>query len=180
MSLRCSSAGNLRLEMWFMIEIWDAYDRHFNKLENVKIVRGEKIPDGMYHLVCEIIVKHNDGTYLLMQRDFGKHYGGMWELTASGSALVGETSIECAIRELREETGIVAFDLQEIKRVVHEERHSIYIEYLCITNCDKNSVILQSGETINYKWVNKKTILEVEANTLASVRTLTIIQETDI
>jgi len=53
-----------------MVEIWDAYDRQFNKIENIKLVRGQAIPDGVYHLVCEIIVKHTDGTYLLMQRDF--------------------------------------------------------------------------------------------------------------
>ena len=97
-----------------MIEIWDAYDRKFCKIENVKLVRGEVVPDGMYHLVCEIIVKHNDGTYLLMQRDFAKHLGGMWELTAGGSALMNETPIECAIREFREETGIESSNLKEI------------------------------------------------------------------
>jgi hypothetical protein len=48
---------------------------------------GESLPDGMYHLAVEIIVKHTDGTYLLMQRDFTKHYSRMWALTAGGSAL---------------------------------------------------------------------------------------------
>ena len=38
----------------------------------------------MYHLVCEVIVKHTDGTYLLMQRDKNKHYGEYWEATAGG------------------------------------------------------------------------------------------------
>ncbi len=163
-----------------MVEIWDAYDKQFNKIENVQLVRGEAIPDGIYHLVCEIIVKHTDGTYLLMQRDFEKHYGGMWELTAGGSALVDETPLECAIRELREETGIVSSDLQEIRRVVHDGHHSLYVEYLCVTNWDKNAVLLQNGETVDFKWVEKNTILEVEADTLASSRALSIIQETDM
>ena len=59
-----------------MAEVWDAYDNKFNIIENRTVVRGEAIPDGIYHLVCEIIVKHIDGTYLLMQRDFRKHLGG--------------------------------------------------------------------------------------------------------
>ena len=50
-----------------MVEIWDAYDNQFHKIENMKLVRGKPIPNGVYHLVCEIIVKHTDGTYLLMQ-----------------------------------------------------------------------------------------------------------------
>lgn len=163
-----------------MTEIWDAYDRFFNKLENIRLVRGEAVPDGIYHLVCEIIVKHTDGTYLLMQRDFEKHCGGMWELTAGGSALAGESPTECAIRELREETGIVSSDLQEIRRVVHDGHHSLYIEYLCVTDCDKNDVILQMGETVDYKWIDRNTVLELEADALASPRALNIIEETDI
>ena len=70
-------------------------------------------------MVSEIAVKHIDGTYLLMQRDFCKHFGGMWELTAGGSALQGESPMECAIRELKEETGIEAADLIELDRIIH-------------------------------------------------------------
>lgn len=62
-------------------------DAELNKIDNLTLVRGEKIPDGLYHLVSEIIVRHIDGTYLLMQRDINKHYGGWWEATAGGSAL---------------------------------------------------------------------------------------------
>ena len=60
------------------------------------LIRGEAIPDGFYHLVSDIIVKHVDGTYLLMQRDIRKNYGGMWEATAGGSALKGEGPLACA------------------------------------------------------------------------------------
>ncbi len=52
-----------------MLELWDAYDNQFNKLDNIVLVRGDEIPDGIYHLVCEIAVRHTDGQYLLMQRD---------------------------------------------------------------------------------------------------------------
>ena len=88
------------------MELWDAYDRNLEKIEGMTLIRGEKIPEGVYHLVCDIIVRHTDGEYLLMQRDSRKHYGGMWEATAGGSALQGENPLDCAIRELREETGI--------------------------------------------------------------------------
>ena len=42
-----------------------------------------------------------------MQHDLRKHHGGEWEVTAGGSALQGENGLEAAIRELKEETGIV-------------------------------------------------------------------------
>ena len=160
-----------------MAEIWDAYDRQFSRIENMKLIRGESIPDGIYHLVGEIIVRHKDGTFLLMQRDFNKHLGGMWELTAGGSALEGETPLECAIRELKEETGIAAFDLKEIRRIVHEEHHSIYVEYLCLTDWNKEAIVLQPGETIAYKWVDRETLLNIETNQLASARAIAIVKD---
>ena len=64
------------------MEIWDAYDRDFRKLNGVTLAREEPRPLGMYHLVSEVIVRHQDGSYLLMQRDQRKHFGGMWEATA--------------------------------------------------------------------------------------------------
>ncbi len=136
------------------MEQWDAYDKNFNKIKNRILIRGEQIPEGFFHLVCEILVKHKDGTYLLMQRDFNKdHYGGMWEASAGGAALSGESPMECALRELKEETGITASELVEVGRVINEHYHSLYVEYLCETDCSKNSVTLQSGETVDYQWV---------------------------
>ena len=90
-------------------------------------MRGQPIPSGVYHLVCDVIVRHTDGTYLLMQRDPRKHHGLMWEATAGGSALSGETPLECAKRELREETGVVAHDLVEVGREI--DNNSYYVEF---------------------------------------------------
>lgn len=163
-----------------MPEIWDAYDRELNKIENVSLVRGEPIPDGFYHLVCDIVVKHTDGTYLLMQRDFKKTFGGMWELTAGGSALAGETPLEGAMRELREETGIISFNLKEIERFVNEKRHFVCAVHFCLTDCDKNSIILQKGETVAFRWLTRDEILEMSDDTLAPTRALKILQDFDI
>ena len=90
------------------MELWDAYDSGFRRIEGQTLVRGEPIPAGLYHLVSDILVRHRDGTYLLMRRDPRKHYGGLWEATAGGSALRGETALDCARRELGEETGVFA------------------------------------------------------------------------
>ena len=137
-----------------MNELWDAYDNAFNKISDVTLVRGEPLSEGMYHLVAEVIVRHIDGTYLLMQRDFAKTFGGMWELSAGGSALQGESSLDCAIRELMEETGIIATEMKEIGRVVHDGYHTLFVEYLCITDCEKDSIKLQEGETVNFRWID--------------------------
>ena len=121
------------------MELWDAYDMNLNKIKDKTLIRGEAVPDGMYHLVCEVIVKHTDGTYLLMQRDKNKHYGEYWEATAGGSALQGENPLECAIRELREETGINETNLVELGRVVQHYHHSIYVVYIVISDSVKEN-----------------------------------------
>ena len=80
------------------MELWDAYDRDGNRL-GVDLVRGEPVPEGMYHIVSETIVRHVNGDYLLMLRDPTKPIRpGEWELGAGGSALKGETPVEAARR----------------------------------------------------------------------------------
>lgn len=158
-------------------ELWDAYDESFNIIDNVTLVRGQTIPDGMFHLVCNIAVKHIDGTYLIMQRDFKKHFGGMWELTAGGSALKGETPIECAKRELKEETGIICNGLQELGAVTSNEDKTIYVDFLCVTDCDKKSIILQEGETVDFRWVSANDIKKLSSAELVTKRMQGFIDE---
>ena len=138
------------------MELWDAYDRD-GKLAGIDLIRGEKIPDGLYHIVCEVIVRHITGDFLLMQRDYKKpNFSGMFEATAGGSAIKGEDANECIKRELFEETGIQGDNFKLIDTIVSDTNNCIYYEYYCETDCKKSSIRLQEGETIGYKWVNKK------------------------
>lgn len=157
------------------MELWDAYDKDFKKIQNVSLIRGEKIPDGVFHLVSDIIVRHTDGSYLLMQRDRQKQFGGMWEATAGGSALQNESPLECAIRELQEETGITSENLVEVGRV--RSHDTIYCEFLCITNCKKDSITLQEGETIAYKWVSRDELVSMKKDALVTERMQTFLHE---
>lgn len=136
------------------MEIWDGYYPD-GSLAYVDLIRGEPIPDSLRHLVCDILVRHTDGDYLLMKRDTKKpNYGGYFEATAGGSALKGEDTLTCAKRELAEETGIVCDKLTEVG--VYVTHDTIYHSYLCVTACDKTSVTLQDGETIGYKWLSEE------------------------
>ena len=140
------------------VEIWDAYLSD-GSLVGCNLVRGEVIPEGFYHLVCEVLVRHTDGDYLLMQRDPHKpNYGGYYEATAGGSALKGEDKWVCVRRELWEETGLLGDSFLEIGRYL--SRDTIYHAFLCTTDCDKDSVTLQEGETISYKWVPESEFIQ--------------------
>lgn len=138
------------------MEIWDGYFRD-GTLAGMDLRRGQKLPEGIYHLVCEVLVRHTDGDYLLMKRSFSKpNHGGMYEATAGGAALKGENHFTCIQRELYEETGIRSDQFQELDHFVSDANQRIYYTFLCITDCPKDSVILQKGETISYKWVSEQ------------------------
>ena len=140
------------------MEIWDGLDREGN-LAGVDLVRGERIPEGLFHLVCEVLVQHVDGDFLLMKRDLNKPTNpGKYEATAGGSAVKGEDRLTCVKRELFEETGITAEDFTYIGRTVQGK--CIFEDFYTRTDCDKNSVTLQKHETIGYKWVNEKEFIE--------------------
>lgn len=142
------------------MELWDVYDIKGNKL-NKTHVRGNKLLEGEYHLVCDCLVKHVDGSFLLMKRHPQKEvYPNYYESSAGGSALVGESPLQCVKRELQEETGIESDNFILIDVSSNKERHAIYYSYLCIVNCNKNSIILQEEETIDYKWVYKEEFKE--------------------
>ncbi len=152
-----------------VIEIWDAYLPD-GTLAGCELVRGELIPKGLCHLVSEILVRHTDGDYLLMQRDFRKpNYGGYFEATAGGSALKGEDAYSCALRELQEETGIAPGTLTKIGHLVSHD--TIYETFLCVTDCKKDSVTVQEGETVSYKWVSEAEFINfVNSDTMIDVQ----------
>lgn len=135
------------------MEIWDGY-RKDGTLAQVDLTRGEAVPDGLYHLVCEIIVEHQDGSILAMKRDPRKpNHPGAWETTAGGSALKGEDALHCAQRELYEETGIAASTLTLLGREVSDPTHSIFYMYRAEIAGEKPKITLQPGETVDYRWI---------------------------
>ena len=140
------------------METWDAYLPD-GSLAGCDLVRGEPIPGWLRHLVSEILVRHTDGDYLLMQRDHRKpNYGGYFEATAGGSALKGEDALTCARRELLEETGIESGQLTPCGHFVSHD--TIYAAFLCVTSCEKDSVRLQEGETVSFKWISEAEFVE--------------------
>ena len=89
-----------------MSEYWDRYDKDGNKLDG-KLVRGETIPEGSYHLVIHLSIFNTRGQLLCQQRTSDKEtFPSMWDVTVGGSALAGETSQQAATRELKEELGL--------------------------------------------------------------------------
>ena len=87
------------------MELWDLYTEN-RRLTDKTHIRGEEIPDGYYHLVVHVWIKNSKGEYLISQRSATRPASPlMWECVG-GSVVAGESSLEGALREVKEEVGL--------------------------------------------------------------------------
>lgn len=110
------------------MEKWDLYTKYREKTGK-ECIRGEKIPEGLYHLVVHVWIRNRKGEYLISQRSAGRPtFPLMWECVG-GSVLKGESSIEGALREVKEEVGL---DLeQETGKLLFSKIRGSDVEYEC-------------------------------------------------
>ena len=87
------------------MEKWDLYTKYREKT-GAEHIRGEKIPEGCYHLVVHVWIRNSKGEYLISQRAANRPTDPlMWECVG-GSVIKGESSLDGALREVKEEVGI--------------------------------------------------------------------------
>ncbi|HML69224.1 MAG TPA: NUDIX domain-containing protein [Clostridia bacterium] len=141
------------------MEYWDLYDAERNPLFHTR-KRGRPCQPGEFHVVVSIWTVDSHGNILLTLRDPVKEsYPDHWENTG-GSAQTGETSLRAAVRELVEETGIVATEA-ELRLIGTERTKDSFVDhYLLRRDVALNEIRLQKGETADAKWV---TLSELDA-----------------
>ena len=143
------------------MEIWDMVDESRNPLGKLH-TRGKEILPGEYHVVVEIFTINADGRILLTQRDSLKTYPLKWESTA-GSVTAGENSIDGAIRELKEETGLFV-NPEKLRYLGEIKQENFFLDsYLWISskNIDISELTLQPGEVCDAKFVTLKELEEM-------------------
>ena len=133
-------------------ELWELVDAQ-RRPTGVLHRRGDPLPEGLYHLVVDILTVNPRGELLLTLRAAGKRFAGQWEITG-GAARAGETSREAAVRELREETGLLASpeELLPIAQDRREQSQSVRDIYLYRCPQERPAVALQAGETEDFRW----------------------------
>lgn len=87
------------------MELWDLYTENRVKTGETH-VRGNPIPKDRYHLVINVWIKNSEGKCLISKRSRKKSRNPLKFETVGGAVLKGETSIEAAIRETKEEVGV--------------------------------------------------------------------------
>ncbi len=144
------------------MEYLSLYTKDLEPVPGRQVKRGERAPAGLFVLASRALVVHADGTYLAMQRAPGKTAALQWELSAGGCAHGGEGPEECIVRELSEETGLHGGTLRSLGRYFTEDGGGIFVDYLYETDCPKDCITLQPGETSAYRWISQDELLAMQ------------------
>lgn len=88
------------------METWDVYDKYRRKTGDTH-ERGFNMKEGDYHIVVHVWIVNSHGDFLIQKRQHDKKgWAGMWDCAAAGSAILGDSSMDAAIRETKEEIGL--------------------------------------------------------------------------
>jgi len=134
------------------MEEWDLLDAE-GRPTGARIIRGERLQAGQYHLVVHIWVMDSRGRLLIQKRAADLRFmPGMWAATG-GSAVAGEDSLTAARRELAEELGILTYpgELSFMGRL--RRRNSHCDMWLLRSDLPVEALHLQQEEVARAMWV---------------------------
>jgi len=142
------------------MELWDLYDENrklINKLHN----RENPMVHSENHIVVDIwTVNSNYEVLLTLRHPDKKDYPDCWENTG-GSILAGENSKQGAVRELFEETGIIACE-NELHLLGTQKEPTAFVDsYIVRKDIKISELTMQDGETVGAKWVSLRTLDEM-------------------
>jgi len=121
--------------------------------------------DGDWHRAAHVWIVANDGRILVQRRSLRKENNpGLWDVSAAGHLSAGESAVEAAIREVREEIGLTLAgeDLRFVARLwqscvlndgtyIDNEIHEIF---LVRRDVDIASLKLDPEEVAEVQWVD--------------------------
>ncbi|MCL2671281.1 MAG: NUDIX domain-containing protein [Clostridiales bacterium] len=129
-------------------EYWDVLDEGRRPTGRVHR-RVDDMRPGDYHLVVAVWIANSNGDLLITRRARNKlGFPGRWEVPA-GSAVAGEDSRTAALRETREESGLVLNPENATLFFTCCSGNSFWDSWLFRQDFDLADVVLQEGETID-------------------------------
>ena len=143
------------------MELWDLFDAA-RRPTGETLRRGDPLPPGRYHTIIGVWTIHDTlRRILLTKRHSAKRIcPNQWENTG-GSILAGEVSCVGAAREVREETGMNC-RCEDLEHIQTLRIATAFVDcYIYHTTIAPDAIVLQDGETIDWRWV---TIDELEAS----------------
>ena len=143
------------------MEKWDLYDSHGNKTDRT-IMRGEPVPEGYYYMAIHVCLFNSEGQMLIQKRtDTKRAWPGVWDLTAGGGSVSGDSSQSAVARELYEELGIdMSFEGERPFITVHFTQGFDDI-YVVEREVDLATLRLQPEEVSDVRWASEAEILSM-------------------
>ncbi|WP_367575616.1 NUDIX domain-containing protein [Acutalibacter caecimuris] len=140
-------------------ELIDLYTKD-GKFTGQTIERGGD-KGSSFTLGVHVFIYDGKGRFLLQKRAAGKKFRpGQWEV-AMGHVLAGETPIECALREVKEELGVQlpAEEFVKLYRWVDWENRMHTDLFFARAELDESTLTLQKEEVMGVQWVTKAEML---------------------
>ena len=147
-------------------ELWDVYDTHGNIIPDRVSERGKHdLGPGEYHLVVFAWIINDKNEFIISRRQKGKIFAGKWECTG-GCALVGDSSVGAAVREVSEELGL-SLDADEGELFKRYKRNyprgacAICDVWVFRKNFELSDMTLQKEEVSEAKIISAEELLEL-------------------
>ena len=137
-----------------MEEYWDIFDEN-RVFQNKTVKRGDPLGDGEYYVCCEVWLQNSKGELLVTQRHPNKKAGGLWEFVGGG-VFAGETTLQAAMREIKEEIGVTLTECELSLLHVYKRRNYFMDIYLVKKDVNIQNVVLNENETVAAKWISKE------------------------
>ena len=137
-----------------MNEWLDIVDKHDQVIG--RDTRARVHDAGHFHRSSHIVLFNSKGQVFVQLRSMSKDSGaGLWDTSAAGHVESGETYLDCAVRELREELGIevAASALQQVATLQPQVRNGLEFTYVFTVICDQ-VLQLQAEEIDDGRWLS--------------------------
>ena len=145
------------------MEIRDLYD--VNRLPTgLTAVRGEILPDGLYHMVIHVCIFNSEGEMLIQQRQSCKRsWPEYWDISVGGCAIQGESSQQAAMREVREELGLLVDLSAAAPDLTLSFPGGFDDMYIVERELEAETLQLQAEEVKTARWADRREILALLA-----------------
>ena len=140
-----------------LVELWDIIDENGKPTGRVH-ERGKPMCKGEYHLTVYVWIENDNGEYLIAQRTPNKSFPNMWE-AVGGNAVAGDDSLTTALKEVKEELGII-LEPQNGRMIKHHLRkcvcnHCLADVWLFRKDVDISTITLAPDETCDAMWASR-------------------------
>ena len=145
------------------MQIVDVYDKYKN-LTGKKILKNQynELDKGEYTLFTYVAIFNDENEMLIQKRqDSLDRHPNLWDISASGNVISGETSDEAIERKLYEELGHKHKFLDDAAYFTINNYQSFGDVYIINDNIDISNLKLDYSKVQNVTWATKDEILQL-------------------